>query len=101
MSNNTIRVQFRISGEVAEFVQDYASKKRISDNESAKELLTDRCINGDEMILTALKSSVRQLTILQRYISVQLGDEIAAELLANAHGDEIEILKGLGVYNGE
>ncbi|HHX8516757.1 TPA: hypothetical protein ACVO4S_001792 [Vibrio diabolicus] len=100
MSNKSIRVQFRISGEVADKVQEHSKERGISENESAKELLTLHCIEDKSVEVTTLKSSIRILTILQRLIATQLSAEETNELLAKAHGDEIEILKNLGVDNG-
>lgn len=100
MSNKSIRVQFRISREVADKVQEHSKERGISENESAKELLTLQCIEDKSVEVTTLKSSIRILTILQRLIETQLSAEETNKLLAKAHGDEIEILKNLGVDNG-
>jgi hypothetical protein len=37
---------------------------------------------------------------VQRYISTQLGESVAAEVFEKAYEDELEILKSLGVDNG-
>lgn len=103
MPSNQEHIAFKISGHVLDIIKETSTKEGISSNLAAKKLLTD-FIEKDALIndltITMLKSSVRQLTIVQRYISTQLGESVAAEIFEKAYEDELEILKSLGVDNG-
>lgn len=97
-ANNSIRVQFRISDEMADIVNEHATRKGLSVNEATKDLLIEKCLHNDDLTLLTLKSSIRQLTLLQRLIAQQVGSN-ANELLDSAYHDEMEILRNMGIDN--
>lgn len=100
MSENSCRVQFRLSGFPAEMIKERAKNRNISDSEAAKELLIERC-EGDQISELNLKLGIRILTTLQRFIHADKGDLVVEEIITNASQDEREMLKSLGVYSEE
>lgn len=72
-------------------------REKISTNLAAKKLLTNALENDNFWNEYTLKCAVRNLTILQRFVTNKLNESEAQEVLSEAQKDEEEILRNLGI----